>query len=57
MLTELRLITSGEVLMFMVILLAGQPTFPVALAVQITGSSIPEASSNARETLNGRQCS
>ena len=26
-------------------------------AVQITGSSIPEASSNARETLNGRQCS
>src|ERR1700682_5970282 len=24
-------------------------------AVQITGSSIPEASSNARETLNGRQ--
>ena len=27
------------------------------LSVQITGSSIPEASSNARETLNGRQCS
>ena len=27
------------------------------LSVQITGSSMPEASSNARETLNGRQCS
>ena len=26
-------------------------------AVQITGSSIPDASSKARETLNGRQCS
>ena len=26
-------------------------------AVQITGSSIPDASSNARETLKGRQCS
>ncbi len=27
------------------------------LSVQITGSSIPDASSKARETLNGRQCS
>ena len=37
--------------------LSGSPFTAPRSAVQITGSSIPEASSNARETLKGRQCS
>jgi len=48
---------ADAVLMFIVILLNGRPHLAVALCGPDHRIVDTEASSNARETLNGRQCS